>query len=482
MSQPLNDSAHESAVSSPSPASGDATQVFGNSTIEAAYRQKTPGSAERARAAHELFPSGIVHDSRRTRPYPIYVERARGAHKWDVDGNDYIDYYGGHGALILGHGHPEMLEAVHTQLDRGTHFGACHDLEMAWATRVKSLVPCAERVRFTSSGTEANLMALRLARAFTGRDKVVRFMGHFHGWQDHVAFGVDSHLDGSPSPGVLPGIAEGILLADPSQPDAVASLLRSRDDIAAVILEPTGGSFGQLPLPPQMRETLRAVTAERGIVLIFDEVVTGFRVSPGGAQAYYDIQPDLATFAKILAGGLPGGCVTGRKDILDLLDFEVSAAKGFEKIGHQGTYNANPMCAAAGIAALDVLVREHACERASAQTERLRGGLNQLFSRLQVPWTCYGEHSGFHIFTNPDGADLDPLNADPLGFGMAAIKRSAKAQVSEKLRLALLVEGVDISGKPGGIVSSAHEDLDIERTCEAMHRALDRLRAEGELS
>ena len=171
-----------------------------NSPIVAAYRERTGGSARLAQRALEIFPSGIVHDSRRLDPYEIYVTHAAGARKWDVDGNEYVDYYGGHGALLLGHSHPLVVGAVQAQLTRGTHYAACHELEVQWGELIKSMVPCAERVRFTSSGTEANLMAFRLARAFTGKSKLVRFKGHFHGWQDHSAFGYDSHFDGSASP------------------------------------------------------------------------------------------------------------------------------------------------------------------------------------------------------------------------------------------------------------------------------------------
>ena len=176
-----------------------------NSPIIAAYRERTPTSEALASDARGIFPSGLTHDSRRILPYGIYVERAQGSRKWDADGNEYVDYYGGHGALLLGHGRPEVVAAVQSQVARGTHFGACHELEVQWGALVKEMVPSAETVRFTSSGTEANLMALRLARAFTGRRKIVRFFGHFHGWHDHVAFGVTNHFDGSATPGVLAG-------------------------------------------------------------------------------------------------------------------------------------------------------------------------------------------------------------------------------------------------------------------------------------
>ena len=281
--------------------------LLSNSKIVSSYRDRTPGSAERSQAARSIFPSGIVHDSRRLLPHPIYAERAYGSRKWDVDGNEYVDYHGGHGALILGHCDPQVTKAAQAQLELGTHPAACHDLEVRWGTLVKELVPCAERVRFTSSGTEANLMALRLARACTEKKKLVRLKGHFHGWQDHAAFGVDDHFDGSATPGLLDEIAGNVLLASSDDLDATRTLLESRDDIAAVMLEPTGGAFGVLPITSGFVHMLREVTAERDIMLIFDEVVTGFRVARGGAQAHYGITPDLATFAKILAGGLPGG-------------------------------------------------------------------------------------------------------------------------------------------------------------------------------
>jgi len=161
------------------------------------------------------MPSGLSHDSRNFDPYPIYVDRALGPVKWDVDGNRYVDYFGGHGALILGHNHPAVIAAAHAALEKGTHFGACHELEVRWAELVTKMVPSAERVRFTSSGTEATLLALRLARAFTGRSKLVRFRGHFHGWHDHMTSGHTSHFDGTPTSGVVTGITDDVLLCDP---------------------------------------------------------------------------------------------------------------------------------------------------------------------------------------------------------------------------------------------------------------------------
>ena len=457
------------------------TGVLSNSAIVSRYCDRTQGSAERSQAARSIFPSGIVHDSRRMLPHPIYVERASGSRKWDVDGNEYVDYHGGHGALILGHCDPGVTQAAQRQLELGTHPAACHDLEVRWGTLVKALVPCAERVRFTSSGTEANLMALRLARACTGKKKLVRLKGHFHGWQDHAAFGVDDHFDGTATPGLLEEIAGNVLLASSDDIDATRALLESRDDIAALMLEPTGGSFGVLPLRPEFIRMLREVTAKQGVMLIFDEVVTGFRVDRGGAQAHYGITPDLATFAKILAGGLPGGAVAGPESILERLDFDAATSKGFEKIGHQGTYNANPVCAATGIACLERVAAEDVCERASRTAAKLRDALNTVLSDERVPWAVYGEHSGFYFFLNPDGLDLDPLAFDPLQVGFDALKRGAAHPAAQKLRLAMSTGGVDLSGKPGGLTSAVHTDEDVAHTAHALREAVRMLRAEGEL-
>ena len=452
-----------------------------NSAIIAAYRGRTAASQALASRARQVLPSGIVHDSRHLDPYPIYVNRAAGARKWDVDGNEYVDYYGGHGALLLGHNDPRVMEAAHRQLDLGTHYAACHELELRWAELVRQLVPCAERVRFTSSGTESNLMALRLARAYTGRSMLVRFKGHFHGWQDHVAFGCDGHFDGSPAPGVLQGIAESVLIAPPDDLEATLALLASRDDIAAVILEPTGASFGWSPMSRDFVAALREATAAQGIVLIFDEVVTGFRVSPGGAQAHYGITPDLTSLAKILAGGLPGGAVVGRKDILDLLDFEQAELSGREKIQHQGTFNANPVSAAAGIACLEIIADGEACATATAQAQRLQSMLNPVFVDQGVPWAAFGCHSAVYFFTNPDGLDIDPMRFDASALDAERLRTGGKHPAAGKFRLALMLNGVDISSRPGGSTSCKHTDQDLERTTQAVRRAIVMLKEEGEL-
>ena len=455
-----------------------------NSHIVQAYLQHTQGSAEWAQRAHASLPSGIAHDSRYLLPYGLYIERAAGGHKWDVDGNRYVDYFGGHGALLLGHNHPQVMERIQAALNSGTHFGAGHPNEVTWAEKVCEMVPCAQKVRFTSSGTEATHLALRLARAHTGRTAVIRFRGHFHGWHDHMTSGYTNHFDGTATPGVLDSVANDIILVDPNDKAGVSAAFDSGRPIAAVILEPTGSTMGMVPTDGEFLQFLRDITSKHEAVLIFDEVVTGFRVSPGGAQAHHGVTPDLASLAKIVAGGMPGGCVAGREDIIEWLDFDVAKKKGFEKIAHQGTYNANPVTAAAGLAALEIIASTDACERANDYGDRLRAKLNEVLAQEQVPWASYGEFSAFHLFTNPNSRALSPGNTaadfDPRALPFDELKGNA-AGVVQKLRLAMILNGVDITGWPGGTIAAVHSDEDLQHTVDAFRESLKMMRAEDAL-
>jgi glutamate-1-semialdehyde 2,1-aminomutase len=457
-----------------------ATDQRTNSRIIATYRERTPGSASLAREAGELFPSGITHDARNVDPYGVFIQRAEGPHKWDVDGNRYIDYFGGHGALLLGHRHPAVTAAVREAFDEGTQFGASHPREVQWAHAIQRLVPSAERIRFTSSGTEATLMAVRLARAFTGRQTLLRFKGHFHGWHDQMASGYTNHFDGSPTPGVLPGVAEKSILLNPGDVAAVRAAFASDHDIAAVIYEPTGSSFGQVPLGAGFAQELRRLCTQHGALLIFDEVVTGFRATKGGAQGAFGVPPDLSSFAKIVAGGLPGACVAGRKDVLDLLDFQVAARTGREKISHPGTFNANPVSAAAGTAALTVIAETDASDHASATAADLREKLNAVLDAERVKWAVYGTYSGFHLFVNPSGLDIGPYSFDPTKIPLEDMKNQPKTLVN-RLRLAMLVNGVDLNPRGGGLLSCTHTADDVANTTAAFREAVRMLKQEGEL-
>lgn len=450
------------------------------SKILAAYRARTPRAEALSRQAREVLPSGIVHDSRRTWPYSIYGDRAAGSHKWDVDGNEYVDYYGGHGSLLLGHQHPQVIAAIQAQLGKGMHLAAANELEIEWARRIQAMIPSAERVRFTASGTEATQLAIRLARAATGRSRILRFKSHFHGWHDQVSFGVNDHLDGSPSVGVLSEVAAQTALVPPNDVAAVERLLAEHNDIAAVMLEPIGSSSGTIPTSPEVLNALRELTSRHGSLLIFDEVVTGFRVHPGGAQALFGVTPDITTLAKIVAGGMPGGAVGARKDILDWLDFDIAAENKRERVNHQGTHNAHPCSAAAGIATLDIIRDSDACARASALAAKLRAGLNEVLEEESIPWAIYGEHSFFHLHSNPLGEAIRPTSFDARKLTIEALKGKDERMLA-KLRLAMLVHGVDLKGFRGGIVSAVHTDADIAFTLDAWRKSLRALKDEETL-
>ena len=451
------------------------------SKIVSTYKARTKRAAELYLKACEVLPGGIVHESRRMWPYGIYGDRAAGSRKWDVDGNEYVDYYGGHGSLLLGHQHPAVVAAIHAQVDKGMHLAAAHELEVEWARLISEIVPSVERVRFTSSGTEATQLAMRLARAQTGRRRIVRFVTHFHGWHDQVAGGVHDHFDGSPNAGVLHEIAEQTTLVPPNDVAAVEEVIAKRNDVAAVMIEPIGASSGLVPTPPEVLGALREITAKHGVILIFDEVVTGFRVAPGGAQAFYGVIPDLTTMAKIVAGGMPGGAVGGPAGIMGWFDHEATRASGREHINHHGTHNAHPVSAAAGIATLKIVRDTGPCEKASATAARLRNGMNEVLEEEGVPWAVYGEHSFFHIHSNPRGDAIRPTEFDASTITPETLKGRNESLLG-KLRLAMLNHGVDLKGWRGGIISAAHTEADVEWTLAAWRQSLRALREEGELS
>lgn len=446
------------------------------------YLEKTPISAQHYQRSLELFPSGITHHSRYLEPHPISVSHAKGSRKWDVDGNEYIDYFGGHGAMILGHCHPAVIEAVEGQIRRGTHFGASHELEIEWAGLIRDMVPCAETIRFTSSGTEATHLALRVARAYTGKSKVVKFGGHFHGWHDYVAMRGGSSEKGEPS-GIPTQVLDQVIVVPPNDIEALRSVLEDRDDVAAVILEPTGGTFGMVPTNVETLRALRDLTLQFGVILIFDEVITGFRCSLGGAQKHYGVTPDLATFAKVVAGGYPGAALAGRAEILQVMEFGKSE-HGITNpaVVHQGTFNGSPVSAIAGITTLKLLQTTDFIERANETAEIIREEMNLILRRLGVGWCAYGEFSGIQLFTNPDSQPVSPEEIYGGKFRWESLKGSTSLELSHKVRLGFLCEGVDVMPWPGGLVSGVHSRSDVDRTLTAFESVLRSLAEDGDLA
>ncbi len=434
-------------------------------TIHETFRAKHPKSAALAERARAAIPGGITHDIRHLKPFGVYVDRAAGTRKWDVDGHEYIDYWMGHGALFLGHCHPAVVKAVQAQVARGTHLGACHELEVRWAELVNQLVPSAELTRFTMSGTEATHLALRIARAFTGRSRILKFTGHFHGWHDGVAIGVNPPYEVPLSSGVPGATLDQVITCPPNDIKAVDTVLE-RGDVAAVILEPAGGQSGTTPTIPGYLQELRALTQRHGVLLIFDEVITGFRYAPGGAQEYFGVTPDITTLAKIVAGGLPGGAVCGRRDVLSMLAYRGDATwDRAERVAHAGTFNANPISASAAIATLEQIGDASLQARTNKLGEELRRGLTEAMKRAGTPGTCYGEASIYHV----------SFEGKP---GLAGFDRPRKGDHYHLLRCAILNEGVDCSMNHGW-VSAVHTEEDIERTIRAYDRAFRAMVAEG---
>ena len=445
-------------------------------TIREQYEQEFGASAALFERARAVIAGGITHDGRYLRPFPVYIARARGSHKWDVQGREYIDYWMGHGALLLGHGHPAVVKAIQEQAADGLHYGGCHDLEVRWAELICRMVPCAERVRFTNSGSEATHLASRLARAWTGRSKIVKLEGHFHGWHDNLLVAVDPPFAASPSLGVPAELSAHVLTCPQNDLAAVQALL-DRGDVAGVVLEPSGASFGTVPIRPEYLTSLRRLTAERRVALIFDEVVTGFRYAAGGAQEYYGVTPDLAALGKIVSGGLTAGAVCGTGEILDLIAYTDDAERNrLRRVSHRGTFSASPIVAAAGIACLELIADGKAIADANRLGADLRQGFNRVIDRHGLPMAAYGDLSSYHVCLDHGGVVASAARFDPLAVDPAVLK-GAKVEVVHAFRIAMLLAGVDTM-RETGFTSSAHTGLDVELTIDAFDKALSRLEAD----
>jgi glutamate-1-semialdehyde 2,1-aminomutase len=425
---------------------------------------ENPLSAALHERAARVLPGGVTHDVRRTEPFSVAVTRAAGSRKWDADGHELICYVMGHGALLLGHNHPGVVAAVREQATRVFLPGASHELEAEWAELVTELVPSAEMARFTASGTEASLLALRLARAVTGRDGIVKLAGHFHGWHDQVAIGADEPFAEPDTAGLPSGIAASVTVI-PADAAALAGAL-ANGDVAAVICEPSGAAWGRVPLPGGFLRQARDMTASAGTLLIFDEVVTGFRWSPGGVQQVAGVLPDLTALGKIMAGGMPAGAVCGRAGVLS----HISASRSDPaRVSHPGTHNAHPLSAAAGIATLRLAATGEPQRGAAARAAALRDAFNGLFAKHGVQAVAYGESSTFHLLFGHDEAP-GTLSAEEL-------KRPLDPRLSAGLHCGMLREGVHLF-HGSGFVSSAHTGTDAERTIAALDTTLRSLQAE----
>jgi glutamate-1-semialdehyde 2,1-aminomutase len=430
----------------------------------ARWARENPRSQALNARARRLLPGGVTHDVRLTAPFPVAVARAEGARKWDLDGHELICYAMGHGALLLGHSHPEVVSAVRAQAGTFMLPGASHELESDWAELVIRLVPSAELVRFTASGTEATLLALRLARAATGRDRIVKLAGHFHGWHDQVAIGADAPF-GQPDTAGLPRAIAGTVTVVPPDEQSLAAALGA-GDVAAVILEPSGAAWGTVPLPQGFLAAARRLTDAAGTLLVFDEVVTGFRWAPGGVQEAAGVRPDLTALGKILAGGMPGGAVCGR---VDLIAHVGGPGYGPGRVAHPGTHNAHAVSAAAGLATLGLAASGELQAGAGRTAASLREGLSAAFADAGVTGCAYGDSSTFHLLFG---------HATPDGLDTGTLKSGVPGELSPALHCAMLSRGVHLF-HGSGFLSSAHGGREVDQTVTAFAATLKELQQEG---
>ncbi len=408
--------------------------------------------------ARMLMPGGVSSPVRAISPNPFYTARAEGPYLWDEDGNQLIDYCLAYGPMILGHRHPAIERAVIDQLSRGWLYGTPSELEVRLAERIISHYPGIEMLRFVSTGTEATMAALRVARGATGRDKIIKIEGGFHGAHDSVLVKAGSGATtlGIPdSKGVPVDTAKNTLQVPYNDLEALEKVLKMfPGQIAALIMEPVLGNIGPVLPKEGYLQAVRELTRDNDVLLIFDEVITGFRLSLGGAQKYYGVTPDLTTLGKIIGGGFPIGIFGGRRDLIE----QVAPSGG---IYQAGTFNGSPVSLAAGSATLDVMEKENVLERLNATGERLRQGLRDVVEDLNLGYSVVGIASMFKVFFGPEPCDYSQaLKCDKSGY-LAFFKRMLDAGVF-----------LTPSQYETDFISAAHSAEVIESTLEAFSSCL----------
>jgi glutamate-1-semialdehyde 2,1-aminomutase len=416
--------------------------------------------------AQQVIPGGVnspVRACRSVGTEPVFIQRGEGSRLFDADGNAYIDYVGSWGPMILGHTHPDVIEAIRSVLGRGTSFGAPTDLEIELAEMVIEAVPSIEMVRMVNSGTEATMSAIRLARGVTGRDLLIKFDGCYHGHADTLLVEAGSGVAtlGIPgSPGVPEAFVQNTLSLPYNDVERLADVISKKGDkIAAIIVEPVAGNMGLVPPEPGFLETLRTLTQDRGIILIFDEVMTGFRVAYGGAQALYEVIPDLTCMGKIIGGGLPVGAYGGKKDIMKKV-----APEG--PVYQAGTLSGNPVAMVAGIATLKCLRQSGFYETLSAKSGMLEAGLKEAAAKAQLP-----------MVSNRVGSMMGLFFTEERVFDFAGAQKSDLEMFAKYFR-GMLKRGIYLapSQYEALFVSSAHNEGDIQATILAAEEVFGTLR------
>lgn len=422
---------------------------------------RSPAEMDLAERARKVLPAGTFGNT----ALDIVIARGKGGHVWDVSGNEYIDYLLGSGPMLVGHAHPDVEAAVLAQLPLGTTYFVNNALGIELAEAIVDAVPCAEQVRFVSSGSEADLYAMRVARAYMKRDKILKFEGGYHGMSDYGLMSLaPKRLSNFPSPvpdsaGIPKSVSEEVLVAPYNDLAAVESLIKQHgSEIAAIIVEP----FQRLiPPKPGFLEGLRKITSEAGIVLIFDEVVTGFRFAYGGAQSYYGVTPDLSTFGKVIGGGFPLAAIAGRADIMR--HFDKTAVAEDEFTVQIGTLSGNPIASAAGLATMKLLKAPGAYEKLFATGKALMSGIAERLREAKITGQIVGEPPLFDvIFADGDIKDY------------RGTMRS-NADVQRRVNQSLLASGI-LKGDSKYYLSLAHTEADVAQTLKAWDVAIRALK------
>ena len=453
-------------------------------TILEDYGEKFAGSLAMFERARKVAPGGIHHDTRYQAPFPIWMDHGEGSRKWDIEEHEFIDLATGHGSLILGHGHPAVLGAVNEAMQKFTHPADPTPYDVRWAELVHECTGWTEMVRFVLSGTEADLLAFRLARAHTGKDVIVKFRGNFHGWSDYAMVGYMAPYE-IPFSGGIPKAVLETMRSVPQNDLAALEAALAPGDAAAVVLEPDGALGGTVPTTIEFLKGIRELTKAHGVLLIFDEVITGFRFAPGGAAQWFGVTPDLASYAKAISGGIPGGAaVAGKAEIMSDItirpdDPEFNRKK---RARHMGTFSANVFAAAGGVATLEILKDGKVQDHCSRMADLLKEGFNNAIREAGAAGVLYGTRSTLRLVL---GDDL-PKVYDPVEFPKVVdaerLLLNVKEPLATNLYCAQMLEGVDTLGKTHGWTSAAWTEADVNECVARWSRALHRVIAEGHLS
>jgi len=412
------------------------------------YLSKTKKSKRLYERAKKVLPAGVSYFIRFMEPYPFYTTRARGSKLIDVDGNEYIDFWMGHHALIFGHNPPRVTREVKQQLEKGTHYGTCHESEITLAEQVVKMVPNAEMVRFTNSGTEANMYATRLTRTYTGRDKIAKFEGGWHGGYDALHKAVRPPFDVPESGGLTQSTLKDTVELPFNNLEGVRKKIK-KERLAGVVIEPVLGATGCIPAEKDFLKELRELCSSNGALLIFDEVITGFRLAPGGAQQFFGVNADIVVLGKILGGGFPIGAVAGPREIMEHMD-----ALRYERPKlsfHGGTFCANPVTMTAGLTTLKLLDDGKLLGQLNRRGANLRRQLQDIFERKGEDVQVTGVSSLWHThFTKEKVSD-------------ANVAARADKEKLVKYHMHLIENGVFFLPTKTGSLSTAHTKNDIEK-------------------